>query len=461
MSGTSPRSISRFLAVQVVAITVGLSVLIGPVSAASPPYLVKNIRAGASGSNPTQLTAVGDVLFFSGRDGKGRELWKSDGSQTGTVRVKNIRPGTGHSNPHELVNVGGTLFFVANDGAHGNELWMSDGTAAGTVMVEDITPGAAGSSISSLTNAAGVLHFFKTEPTQELWTSDGTPEGTSVVAELSDEAGNPVPLMTIFTTFYFQVVDGGVATVWTSDGDPANTGPVDYLLSSYWLIYLNGTFYFSHFDRATGIELWKSDGTPDGIELVKDIDTSGDTFCAGSTCSSDPDKPVILNGVMYFGAWTDSYTYQNLWRSNGTEAGTYQVSDVQFPWQLTKLGSRLIFAAQAPDQGAELWRTNGTDAGTTLVKRIAPEDSFGSSPSDLIRVGNRVYFTADPLANPFHDPSNRELYRTDGTKTGTKVVLDINPTGASNPESLTNVAGTLYFTADDGVHGRELWRFVP
>jgi len=446
-------------------LAIGASTLAGPVSAATGPYLVKDIN-GSGASNPSWLTPVDDILFFSAKGPKGRELWKSDGTTAGTVRVKDIRAGAGSSNPRDLVNVGGTLFFLANDGSHGQELWKSDGTAAGTVMVEDITLGTAGTPIGPLTNAAGVLFFFISQVNdhQELWTSDGSPQGTSMVAELTDQGGQPPePLLTIFTTLFFQFSDAGVPTIWSTDGDPENTGPVDYLLPAAWLIHLNGTFYFSHFDAASGIELWKSDGTPGGIELVKDIDTSDGESCNGSptTCSSEPDKPVILNGVLYFGAWTDGYSVQGLWRSDGTEAGTYQVSDVQFPWQLTKLGNRLIFAGYPPDDRPEVWRTNGTSSGTMLVKRLAPVGEFGSSPSNLIRVGNRVYFTADPLANPFHNPSNDELYRTDGTKAGTKVVMDINPSGASRPASLTNVAATLYFTADDGTHGRELWTYVP
>jgi ELWxxDGT repeat protein len=446
------------------AVVATLVASIVPVGAATGPYLVKDINASGA-SNPQWMTPVNDTLFFSAKGPKGRELWKSDGTPTGTVRVKDIRRGANSSNPRDLVNVGGTLFFLANDGSHGIELWMSDGTGPGTKMVEDITLGAAGTPITSLNNAAGVLLFFISEVNdQELWTSDGTPEGTTMVAELTDEGGQPPqPLMTIFTTLYFQFSDGGVPQVWTSDGDPGNTGPVDYLpsitsaLFGGWLIFLNGTYYFTHFDAASGIELWKSDGTPGGIELVKDINTSND--CGGPpTCSSEPTKPVILNGVMHFAAYNSDGT-QTLWRSNGTDAGTYQISDVQFPWQLTKLGSRLIFAGQGPGDDAELWRTNGTTA--TLVKRLAPEGSFGSSPNNLIRIGNRVYFTADPLANPFHNPSDDELYRTDGTKAGTKRVMDINPNGASHPASLTNVGGTLYFTADDGAHGNELWRYVP
>lgn len=72
--------------------------------------------------------------------GSGIELWKSNGTNAGTVMVKDIRSSTGSSSPQNLINVNGTLFFSADSGSGGIELWKSDGTSAGTVMVKDIFP---------------------------------------------------------------------------------------------------------------------------------------------------------------------------------------------------------------------------------------------------------------------------------------------------------------------------------
>src|SRR5262249_58532624 len=93
-----------------------------------------------------KVTAVGGTLFFTANDGvNGEELWKSDGTEAGTVLVKDINPGSAFgygygSRPYELTAVGGTLFFTADDGAHGRELWKSNGTEAGTVLVKDNNP---------------------------------------------------------------------------------------------------------------------------------------------------------------------------------------------------------------------------------------------------------------------------------------------------------------------------------
>jgi ELWxxDGT repeat protein len=109
--------------------------------------LVKDIRPGAYDSDSRSLTAVGGTLFFTARDGvHGRELWKSDGTEGGTVLVKDILPGAGTTygdEPGQLTALGGTVFLGADDGVKGAELWKSDGTDAGTVLVKDINAGGA------------------------------------------------------------------------------------------------------------------------------------------------------------------------------------------------------------------------------------------------------------------------------------------------------------------------------
>lgn len=75
------------------------------------------------------------------------------------MRVKDIRPGTSSSSIVETTNVGGTLFFVANDGVNGAELWKSDGTESGTVMVKDIASSGS-SNPDYLTDVNGTLFFI-------------------------------------------------------------------------------------------------------------------------------------------------------------------------------------------------------------------------------------------------------------------------------------------------------------
>jgi ELWxxDGT repeat protein len=131
--------------------------------------IVRDIQPGRDGAFPTNLTEMNGMLFFT----SGFELWRSDGTEDGTVLVKDISPGvTGVQPPHDLTEVNGMLFFTAADTEHGTELWRSDGTRAGTELVEDIWPGVEGSFPRSLTDVEGTLLFTADDGFHgvELWT---------------------------------------------------------------------------------------------------------------------------------------------------------------------------------------------------------------------------------------------------------------------------------------------------
>jgi ELWxxDGT repeat protein len=121
---------------------------------ASGTVMVKDIHAGATGSQPSQLLDAAGVLYFTADDGTGGvELWKSDGSGAGTVKVKEICPSACGADPQNLflARADGRLVFSATDGSSGRELYVSDGTAAGTRRFQDIAPG---------TDSSGPDSFF-------------------------------------------------------------------------------------------------------------------------------------------------------------------------------------------------------------------------------------------------------------------------------------------------------------
>ena len=188
---------------------------------ASGTVMVKDINIGGSDSFPQHLTVVGNTLYFDANDGtNGNELWKSDGTASGTVMVKDIAPiGTSASSPQYLTGIGNTLYFQATDGTNGIELWKSDGTASGTVMVQDINSGGSGSSPKYLTVVDNTLYFQATDGTNgnELWKSDGTASGTVMVQDIHSSAASssyPQHLTAFGNTLYFQADDGYGTELW-------------------------------------------------------------------------------------------------------------------------------------------------------------------------------------------------------------------------------------------------------
>lgn len=132
---------------------------------------------------------------------------------------------------------------------------------------------------------------------------------------------------------------------------------------------------------------------------------------------------VEMNGVLYFTS-NDGTNGKELWSSDGTKMGTQMVRDIN-PWgssnprYLTVMGGNLYFQANGGLQGTELWRSDGTGQGTFLVSDIYPASS--SNPSHLIAVGGLLYFQANDGMGGI------ELWRSDGTSAGTEMVRDINP----------------------------------
>ncbi len=130
-----------------------------------PASLVRDINTTTptynSGSAPKNFANLGSITLFAAHDEfDGIELWKTDGTLTGTVMVKDIFPGVSGSTPAYLAAMNGFVYFQAGDGSHGFELWRSDGTPEGTTLVKDIRPGPGYSSPYRLT-AVGNTHVLR------------------------------------------------------------------------------------------------------------------------------------------------------------------------------------------------------------------------------------------------------------------------------------------------------------
>ena len=229
----------------------------------SVPYVLYNLSDSAS---------VGAVKLFAASDAlHGVELWRSDGTDTGTYLVADIWPGMSGSIPTSFVAVYGKVFFSANDGAHGSELWASDGTAWGTNMVSDIAPGLTGSNPAYLTAMNGLLYFAANDGVSgtELWCSDGSAAGTRRVSDINPGAGSSSPqqLVDYNGYLYFFATNGaGPPALWRSDGTAAGTVPVSNLAGStpLQMSVMDGRLHIFGMAGPTGYDNWISDGTTAG-----------------------------------------------------------------------------------------------------------------------------------------------------------------------------------------------------
>jgi ELWxxDGT repeat protein len=221
----------------------------------------------------------------------------------------------------------------------------------------------------------------------------------------------------------------------------ASSAPADFAA-------IGAVLYFRAADDPHGRELWKSDGTPAGTRLVKDIYPGQDSSIADFPLHNEM---VSLNGLLYFAA-TDGETGVELWSSNGTEDGTTLVKDIR-PGRLGSgirsliaINGWLFFSADDGQTGFELWKSDGTAQGTMLVKDVFGENTTGSYPANMIDVNGVLYFTTAIQA----------LWKSDGTTAGTVLVKDAPTTYGERLSNLTNVNGTLFFiSVSDSV---TLWK---
>jgi len=430
--------------------------------------LLKDINAGAGGSSFFNFTSVNGTLYFRPDDGvHGDELWKTNGTEAGTVLVKDINPGIAGSDLQEFLNVNGVLYFRADDGVHGTELWKSDGTAAGTVIIKDIYPGPNGGIASSLFSAGGVVYFQANNGVNgiELWKSDGTEAGTILLKDIfpgvipsginagTPFSGNPSNFTLLNGVVYF-AASGGEETheVWKTDGTIAGTvlvkdiysGIPGYVLTNF--VNLNGTLIFTIYGGASGNELWKSDGTAAGTALIKAM--PGGNF---------DNHPTVMNGALYF------LEGDGLWKSDGTAAGTVLLKEKGGTFSLSPelviaINNQLFFTGNDDVHGVELWKSDGTAAGTVLLKDIYP----GNSNSDInafSKVGNKLMFSAD------NGISGNEIWSSDGTAAGTLMVQDIEPGSGSSMASqffelkgsIVEANGKIFIGASTTAFGNEPW----
>lgn len=333
-------------------------------------------------------------------------------------RIADINPGYGGGGAGGLTVYDGDLYFIANNVAHGsnNELWKWDGAAVS--QAAEIRPGDEGSGINSLAVHDGKLYFSARDDnsTLELWSYD--PVAGALEVPDNSAAWNPQ--------------------------------------THSELISYGANLYFRATDFSTvGTELGKYNGTS---QAVIDI--------APGPGTSYPQGFILYNGALHFLANSGDGAGSELFSYNG--AALARLTDIDpgldagDPRHMGVYDGDLYFSAKDGVTGNELWRYDPA-TGPELVEDIVPGGVYDSgNPSNMTAYDGKLYFSADDGSG-----AGNELWRYDVVTDTAALFWNINqlppPSGGEDPEheswpsQFFEYEGLLYFAADDGVHGRELW----
>jgi ELWxxDGT repeat protein len=448
-------------------------------SATAQPVLVKDIYPGQSSSTFAGLekTAVaGNTFYFVANDGvHGDELWKSDGTAAGTVLVRDIFPGTNQAAPRQLFTAfEGHLYFEGYQPATGSELWRTVDGPDGAVLLSDACPGDCDGAGWFEPNPMAVFQdklytrYYSIAVGHELWVTDGTEAGTTLVKNINPGGSESMPHhLTVFQDKLFFVADSANwgRELWVSDGTGTGTRPlkninpitffgqggseIDALVPGF------DAIYFWANDKTMGKELWKSDGTGAGTVLVKDIRPGSGN---GAPDNIPLSSSLLLGNQLLFIA-NDSIHGPELWATDGTENGTILVKDINPGTGSSSITffavvqGKALFKANDGTNGSELWSTDGTEAGTTMLKEVLPGAGGGVSDASVL-FQNLLLFTANDGVH------GKELWVSDGTADGTTLLADILlGTSESNPLGYRIIGNTLFFYATTNATGRELWKY--
>lgn len=398
-----------------------------------------------------EMARVGNKLIFSSTESK-QTLWSSNGTEAGTSPLL-VRPII-----RDLSSNGSKAMFTVYDSEYGAEPWITDGTAEGTRMVKDLVEGPPPGigNPPQYTWVGDVAYFYA--GLNELWKTDGTNVGTVKVTTLEYDDYKSVVFK---NQLYFFIRH----QLWKSDGTNAGTvkikdvGPEDAYFEVAEVIAGADKMYFATFSDLYGSEIFVSDGTPDGTHLVKDINPA--EMSVGYVTSLG----AVANDIAYLRAsesdpLSDGFTMQ-LWRSDGTEEGTYLLKDVAVDdiyfnsTQFNTMNGLVYFAANDGDHGNELWRTDGTTEGTVIVKDIYP-GKYSSDPGMSIVIDGELFFNARDAEH------GKELWKTDGTTANTVLVGEVTPGSSSSlfiQPKFTRVGNRLFFVPATSPKGEEVWLY--
>lgn len=409
-----------------------LLMLVGSGTFAATPRLVRDINPNAEpiSSAPRDFIDLGAVSHFNAIDGvNGYEPWTTNGTAEGTFVWGDVTPGIAGAYQRNPVRAGALTYLVQHPGFDAPYLWISNGTPQGTRRL-DISAWQTNVDNVDTMGALGDLlllgAFNTTNSARELWICDGTDAGTRRVPSADGERYSVSAYVIADSRVFFINIDqAGVVEPWVSDGTSQGTYrlaeiPGGAAGSTYELVRVGDYILFTAATTTSGHELWRIDMRDMSVTQVEDI-------AAGSASGiADNSRMGRVGDVVVFAASPTGDSEMNLWRSDGTAAGTFEISDVGVSSGISSMyfgtGRYVLIHVPVSSTELQLWATDGTASGTQLIQ--------ASATYPLFQVANRFYFPAAGGAN--------QLMTSDGTTAGTRMLSGIIPAN----EQLLDIAGT-------------------
>ena len=467
---------------------------------------VADINPGSASSNPNWLTVMGNSLYFIADNGvNGKELWGYNGSVLKRITDVNT---SGDGVISELITDGSNLFFQGNDGTKGYELWKSNGNVGNADLVYDLNPN--GSSYPSSLTIMGAEIFFEANNInisgrRYLWKTDGNSEPGLV----KDENLDYESMVVVGSQLFFR---GGTLDrdLWMSDGTESGTTEIFNFNSLGNLTEFNGDLYFKGATSFSNQELWYRDSGTGIIASLGEINPTG---------SSSPDDLAVAGGrLLYFA--NDGVHGKELWENTGTftsslvsdldastknssfqldttnetllilsavSSGLWSIENYGIPHELEtlyepygfgRIGSELFFLDNDYSLNQHIfYSTQGTSISTMRVDSFSDDSSIlgnvQNGPNRFCFGGYSGFFCFDGVDSlEVISSENKDygfgmigddIFYNGGTGLGelyknSALFLDLNPSGESEPNNFSACGDILYFTANQGASGNELWK---
>ncbi len=415
----------------------------------SQPQLVKDIASAPAGifGNQTYATTeklieAGTYGYFPVSDHKGKELWRTDGTSEGTIRLADINKGSADSYVMGVAYAG-TFVFVTQPGPGEiySKLWKSSGTPETTQLIGNISLdddkldvievwtinnvvgilASNGPSIKLLkyTSAAGTISLVK---------EIANNENTSFTKSVAIGANIRAILLQTYVGFTYS------AEFWTTDASAAGTNPVatyddfveDFVAHGDDLVFENSVRQISLLDVSSGTVTPLHDFGGVSVDRLF-------SYQATSTIIS---------------------TREGVWATDGTAGNTVSILDdvVDLIEIFVKDGKAYFVGLEQSNSTYNFYETNGTAAGTTLLVQVRDNEAtpYVAAPPQIGLVNGKLIAAVTTVA------TGMEIAEVSAS--GKQVIKDINPgLNGSDPHMFYPFNGKLYFAANDGTNGMELW----